>query len=75
MFHLVKQFGVGLESLGHNTWKLMKNVVCVVCTCVVAQRETQGRVQQGNSLSVSLRKPGSDLRTGEDTSRQKDMLS
>lgn len=44
-------------------------------TCVVAQRDTQGRVQQGASLSVTLRRRGSDPSTGEDTSRQKDMLS
>jgi len=44
-------------------------------TCVVAQRETQGRVQQGTSQSIALRRQGSDLRTGEETSRQNDMLS
>lgn len=43
--------------------------------CVVAQRDTQGRAQQGASLSVALSSRGSEPSTGDDTSRQKDMLS
>lgn len=44
-------------------------------TCVVAQRDTQGRVQQGANLSAALSRRGSEPSTGEDLSRQKDMLS
>lgn len=65
--------GEGLFNDAH-MWSLNAPCVCSG-TCVVAQRYTQGLVQQGNSRSVSLRKRGSEPSNGEETSRQKDMLS